>query len=58
MLALNITRPSHSAWGGWGLEAPCILVQKPLEKGLPQPRPEVYSHNVSPVSGVGSFYAL
>ena len=32
MPALNIIRPSHPAWG-----APCILVRKPLEKGLPQP---------------------
>ena len=32
MPALNIIRPSHPAWG-----APCILVRKPLEKGLSQP---------------------
>ena len=32
MLKLHIIRPSFSSSG-----APCILVQKPLEKGLPQP---------------------
>ena len=32
MLKLHIIRPSFSTW-----EAPCILVSKTLEKGLPQP---------------------
>ena len=32
MLTLGIIRPSHLAW-----EAPCLLVRKPLENGLPQP---------------------
>ena len=34
MHPLNIICPSHSAWGGG---SSCILVRKPLEKGLPQP---------------------
>ena len=32
MFKLHNIKPSFSTWG-----APCILVRKPLEKGLPQP---------------------
>ena len=32
MLKLHVVKPNFSTWG-----APCILVRKPQEKGLPQP---------------------
>ena len=32
MISQGIVKPSHSPWG-----APCILVRKPPEKGIPQP---------------------